>query len=121
MIKALILVGLGGAAGSILRWLVQKSLQSQVNAFPWGTLSVNIAGCLLIGIVWGLSSRMSNAQDMQFLLATGFCGGFTTFSAFSQESIRLMEMQKTGLMFAYIAVSVIAGLAATLIAYRLTR
>ena len=81
MIKNFLIVGLGGAVGSMLRYAVQKFFQAQTAAaFPTGTLLVNIAGCFLIGILWSLVSRSLTWNDeMKLLLMTGFCGGSRLF------------------------------------------
>jgi len=115
MIKNILLVALGGGAGSILRYLCSRWIQMhQAGGFPWGTFAVNISGCLLIGIFWGLAARHEYfSEPVRLLLMTGLCGGFTTFSALSIESISLIKEQKTGLMFFYIVISIITGLAAT--------
>ena len=81
------LIAIGGLLGSVARYLsvvyVTKLIPSQ---FPYGTFAVNIAGCLVIGIIYGLSLRyLWLTPEWRLLLATGFCGGFTTFSTFSYE------------------------------------
>ena len=123
MIKNLLIVGLGGAVGSMLRYAVQKFFQTQTAAaFPTGTLLVNIAGCFLIGILWSFVSRSFTWNDeMKLLLMTGFCGGFTTFSAFTLEGIGLLKENKTALFFIYLTASVIGGLLATFIGIRITK
>ena len=123
MIKNLLIVGLGGAAGSILRYAVQKFFQSQTAAaFPSGTLLVNIAGCFLIGILWGIASRsLTWNEEVKLLLMTGFCGGFTTFSAFTLEGIGLLKENKTALFFIYLTASVVGGLLATFIGIRIAK
>lgn len=122
MIKIL-LVGLGGAAGSIARYLCQKWLTALYpQHFPIGTFVVNILGCLLIGIFWGLSFRsFLQMENWKLLLMTGFCGGFTTFSAFTMEGIALWKEQRMGLFFLYIGASVIIGLVATFAGMKLSR
>jgi fluoride exporter len=116
MINNILLVGLGGGIGSILRYLCQRSWNQ---AFPYGTLLVNIAGCILIGLLWGMFGKQIDEQR-KLLLITGLCGGFTTFSAFSQEGIQMM-MENRWLSFAvYILVSVTGGLLATFLAFKLT-
>ena len=123
MIKNILLVGLGGGLGSIARYACQRFLIIyHPHHFPWGTFAVNIVGCLLIGIFWGLSfpSFDSNEQWKLFLM-TGICGGFTTFSSFTLESIGLLKEQRTGLFFLYLASSVLAGLLATYAGMKLMR
>ena len=123
MIKNFLIVGLGGAVGSMLRYGVQKIFQVQtVATFPTGTLLVNIAGCFLIGILWSLVSRSLTWNDeMKLLLMTGFCGGFTTFSAFTLEGIGLLKENKTVLFLIYLIASVVGGLLATFIGIRIAK
>ena len=123
MIKHVLLVGLGGGLGSMARYLCQRWFSVQyMHSFPWGTFTVNIAGCLLIGLLWGISFRTfeSNESWKLFLMA-GICGGFTTFSAFTLEGIGLIRENKWGLFFAYVAGSVLLGLLATFIGMKITR
>ncbi len=112
------LVGAGGFLGAILRfgtsvWLTQK-MQS---AFPYGTFVVNMLGCLVLGIVLGQFSKHSYLLNWQLFLATGFCGGFTTFSAFSFESLQLFRQNALGTLILYIGLSVILGILAAAIGY----
>lgn len=85
--KQLLLVFIGGGAGSVLRFVIGKFFNTSANGIPYGTFVVNIFGSLLIGIILGLAAK-NNAmsQNQTLLLATGFCGGFTTFSAFAYEN-----------------------------------
>jgi len=84
--KQILLVFLGGGFGSALRYIVGKYL-NQTQGFPWGTFTVNIIGSLIIGIILGLAAKNNTlSQNQSLLLATGFCGGFTTFSAFAYEN-----------------------------------
>ncbi|MES1223766.1 MAG: fluoride efflux transporter CrcB, partial [Bacteroidota bacterium] len=103
MMKGILLVALGGSAGSVLRYLSQKFIGNlYVHPFPWGTLVVNITGCFLIGVLWSIVSRnISMNEDLKLLLMTGFCGGFTTFSAFTLESIALIKQERLLLFFLY--------------------
>jgi len=123
MIKNFLIVGLGGAAGSMLRYAVQKFFQAQTAAtFPTGTLLVNIAGCFMIGILWSLVSRSLTWDDeLKLLLMTGFCGGFTTFSAFTLEGIGLLKENRTVLFVIYVTASVVGGLLATFIGIRIAK
>jgi fluoride exporter len=123
MIKNFLIVGLGGAAGSMLRYAVQKIFNTHSQAaFPTGTLLVNIGGCFLIGVLWSIASKtLSWNEEMKLLLMTGFCGGFTTFSAFTLEGIGLLKESKTTLFIIYITASVVGGLLATFIGIRIAK
>src|ERR1700727_63094 len=92
-IGSLLIIGLGGGIGSIFRYLVTIFMNKHVSAsFPAGTLLVNISGCLLIGIFYGLATRHAFfTLDWRLFLITGICGGYTTFSTFSYESITLLK------------------------------
>lgn len=116
MMKGLILVGLGGAAGSIIRYLLQRVVN--VPLFPYGTLLVNLAGCFLIGLLWGFFKN-EEQEAGRLLLMTGFCGGFTTFSAFTLESLQMMNEEKWLHFFIYITASVCGGLLATFFGYKI--
>jgi fluoride exporter len=118
MFKNFILIGLGGAAGSMLRYAV--SLAAAGRTFPLGTLLVNIAGSFVIGLVLALSSKNEAfATNWKLFLATGICGGFTTFSAFSAENLQLLQSGKALLSMLYIAISIVAGIAAAWLGYKL--
>jgi CrcB protein len=123
MIKNILLVGLGGGLGSIARYLFQRWIYVLYpQPFPSGTFGVNIIGCFLIGIFWGLSFKSFDGNESwKLFLMTGLCGGFTTFSAFTLESIGLLKEQKTGLFFAYLCGSVLLGLLATYAGMKLSR
>ncbi len=123
MIKNILLVGLGGALGSIARYLCQRWFAANyIHSFPWGTFAVNIIGCLLIGIFWGLSFKtFDTTESWKLFLMTGLCGGFTTFSAFTLEGVGLIKEEKMGLFFSYVAASVLLGLLATYAGMKLTK
>lgn len=112
MIRTIILVGLGGGLGSILRYLTSIFVNKYFHAnFPWATFIVNILGCLIIGIVLGLFERQQiTSPHLKFLFITGFCGGFTTFSAFASENIILFQADNSLIAFLYIGTSVLASL-----------
>lgn len=113
MIKNILLVAFGGAVGSVLRYLVSKWLQEASSvAFPVGTLVVNVVGCLLIGLIYGASDRRGISGDMRLLLTVGFCGGFTTFSTFMNESLSLMRADNLLSLALYASLSVGLGLVA---------
>ena len=108
MIRNLLLVALGGAVGSVLRYL----LSNMNTSFPWGTFAVNILGSLLIGLLVGLVGRGVLSPEMELLLVTGFCGGFTTFSTFANESFGMMKAGDVLLTALYVGASVIIGILA---------
>lgn len=117
MLKNFLLIGLGGAAGSMLRYAVQRLANPP--SFPYGTLLVNLCGCFLIGLLWGLLSKNSVSQGTGLLLMGGFCGGFTTFSAFTLEGVQMMQDSRWLLFAVYITASVFGGLVATFSGYKL--
>jgi len=108
-IRNLLLVALGGAAGSVGRYLVSKCF---TGSFPWGTLTVNILGSLLIGFLMGMVAKGTLSPEMKLLLVTGFCGGFTTFSTFANESFSMLRTGNVLLMALYVGVSVALGIIA---------
>ena len=114
--RIVLLIGLGSFIGGIGRYLLAQSIQNKaLTAFPYGTLTVNIIGCFLIGIVYGIAERSGLSNEWRLFLATGILGGFTTFSAFSYESITLMRDGQAGSALLYIGCSVMLGLLATYI------
>ena len=116
MLKTITLVGIGGAIGSILRYLASIGIQSRFSsAFPYGTMFVNISGCFLIGVIYALAVRNNINPEWRIFLATGICGGYTTFSAFSYESLYLLRGGEILYAGIYIAVSIFLGLLATLL------
>lgn len=85
--KQVLLVFLGGGVGSVLRFIIGKYLNSSDTGIPYGTFAANIIGSFLIGIILGLAVKQNSLSENQILfLATGFCGGFTTFSTFAYEN-----------------------------------
>lgn len=108
-------IAIGGALGAVLRHVVSmQMIRLSGPGFPWGTLSVNVVGSLLMGVLAALLLRRGDAGLAHFapFLMTGILGGFTTFSAFSLETLVLIERGRAGLALAYAGGSVIAGLAA---------
>jgi CrcB protein len=118
MIKSLLLVGLGGAIGSILRYAASLVINSKY--FPYTTLVVNITGSFIIGIVFAMSIRQAGiSNNWQLFLATGICGGFTTFSAFSLENMGMLQSGRFGMAITYIVLSIVLGIVATFVGYQL--
>lgn len=111
-LTAIALVGLGGAIGSILRYLSTIIVNKYYNnAFPLATFLINMLGCFLIGMFMAFIEKQPGVNDsFRLLFVTGFCGGFTTYSAFAYENTSLIGSGQTLIAFAYIAASVLAGL-----------
>ncbi|MDR1372857.1 MAG: fluoride efflux transporter CrcB [Dysgonamonadaceae bacterium] len=121
--KSVFLVAIGGASGSALRFLVGEWLPwKSVATFPWATVTVNLAGCLLTGLAVGAMSRYNILEDSfrQFFVI-GFCGGFTTFSAFSREIFRMLSQNLWLHAILYTAISILAGVALTASGYYLIK
>lgn len=122
-IRNILLVAFGGALGSTFRFLVSKLLQSRVNTdFPVGTMAVNLIGCLLIGLFYGLSERTGLiSAEWRLFLIVGICGGFTTFSTFMNDSLQLLSADRILFVALYTAGSVFIGLLSVFVGMQLTR
>lgn len=120
MLATLLQVALGGALGASGRYLVGRlTIRAMGPGFPWGTLTVNILGSLLMGVIVVLLARKGNA--LAPFLMTGVLGGFTTFSAFSLDAFTLYERGEPGLALVYVSASVVLGLAAIVLGILATR
>ncbi|MEO6253877.1 MAG: fluoride efflux transporter CrcB [Ferruginibacter sp.] len=118
MIKNLLVVGLGGGIGSMLRYAAGLLISSKY--FPYATLAVNIIGSFIIGIVFAMSIKEEGlSAPWKLFLATGICGGFTTFSAFSLENMELLQNGKAGMAIIYIMLSILLGIIAAFLGYQL--
>ena len=108
------MVGLGGFVGAVSRYSIQTLLSNRYpGTFPLGTFVVNILGCLFIGIIYGLAERHKvMTYEIRLLLAVGFCGSFTTFSAFSVENLNMFQIGNYVVAGLYITFSILFGLAA---------
>ncbi len=106
-----IAVALGGALGALCRYGLDYLIRIVIPArFPFGTLTVNMLGCLLIGFLWGYFGRMAISHEFRLFLFTGFLGGLTTFSTFARESQQLLSSGNAGYGVLYIAISNFAGI-----------
>jgi len=112
----LLMIALGAAVGAPARYLTDRAVQRRhERVMPWGTLSVNVIGSLILGALTGAGSAVSPA--VVALLGTGFCGALTTYSTFSFETWRLLEEESYGSAVANVVVSVVAALAAVVVGY----
>lgn len=112
--KAMLLVALGGAVGSVLRFRLSDYVLAEFPGarLPYGTMTVNVLGCLVAGLLTGLSERTLLSADARLLLFTGLLGGFTTFSAFGVETLGLLRRGDLALAAANVAVSLVMGILA---------
>jgi fluoride exporter len=115
MIKLILIAGTGGFIGTVSRFLASRYFQNLfLTSFPFGTFIVNITGCLLIGIFYGLAEKGSIlSPEWRMFLTVGFCGGFTTFSTFAGENIALLKDGNFFYFALYTGLSVFLGLMAT--------
>lgn len=110
----LLLIATGGAIGSVLRYLVGRAVQgASASGFPIGTLVVNVVGCFLIGAFVRFLLNMQTSAELRAFLVIGFCGGFTTFSTFSYETVGLIEGGEYARAATYVVASVVICILAT--------
>lgn len=122
MLKIILLVGAGGFLGSITRYLIGYGIFKILPvAFPMGTLFINVLGCLILGMIIGLSNKEIISVEWRFFLATGFCGGFTTFSTFAYESLHLYLNKDYGYFLLYAILSYVLGLCAAWCGFIITK
>ncbi len=120
--KQLLLVFFGGGLGSAVRYAIGKYLQVSSSGFPYATFTVNIIGCLLMGLVLGWATKIvGTSQQMTVLLATGFCGGFTTFSAFAYENQQFLKAGDFSMLAIYTVASFSLGILAVFLGMYLIR
>ena len=111
--KEVLIVGLGGFAGTISRYLLQNAIVNRfITIFPVGTFAINLIGSLLIGLIFGLAERYDwMTQEWRLFLAIGFCGSFTTFSTFAFDNLQLIKDGNYGQLFWYTSLSIVLSLA----------
>lgn len=115
-------VALGGAIGSVARYLIGLIKINEAAVFPYKTLAINVIGSFLIGVIVALSMKKGDMDpDVVLFLKVGICGGFTTFSTFALESTNLFQSGRAGLAAVYILLSVTASIAAIVLAQACVR
>lgn len=121
--KIILIIAAGSGLGGALRYGVQLMAQRIIpSAFPFGTLAVNVTGCFLIGIFFSLAQKAGVlSAEAKLFLITGFCGGFTTFSAFSIDNISLLKSGQPVYFVFYLAGSILLGILATLLGMYIAR
>jgi CrcB protein len=112
MVKSLFFAGFGGFIGTVLRFLVSKYFQNHFDTvFPWGTLIINILGCFLIGILSGLFEKGAQmSPEWRLFFTVGICGGFTTFSSFSNDAVMLLQNKEILRFSLYTGTSFFSGI-----------
>ena len=121
MIKEVLLVGSGSFLGGVARYLVALAMKGMHTVLPWATLTVNIAGCFLIGVLWALFCRGFGTSSMHLFLTAGFCGGSTTFSTFSKESVLLLQSGNYTAFLLYVLGSAVFGIFAVMAGFVLAK
>ena len=122
IIKNILIVGAGSFMGGAARYLVSLVMKGVSRGFPWATLVVNLVGCFLIGLLWGVFSKNgTEGSNWALFLTVGLCGGFTTFSTFSKEALTMLQSGNIWGFAGYVAISVIAGISLVVLGYFLVR
>ncbi len=120
--KHFLIVGLGSFLGGGARYLISVAMSNVGKGFPWGTLTVNLVGCFVIGLVCGILNRTTNESNSFALFCTyGICGGFTTFSTFSKEALMMLQAENYWTFVAYVSISVVVGIILTALGYAMSR
>ena len=122
LLKTILAVGAGSFLGGAGRYLVSLAMRGVSKGFPWATLTVNLVGCFLIGLLWGVFSKHgTEGSNWALFLTVGVCGGFTTFSTFSKEALMMLQGGNLWGFVGYIALSVVIGIALVALGYFLVR
>lgn len=118
-LKNLLVIGLGGMIGSMLRYSV--TILVGQHAFPVATFIINVIGSFCIGIIFGLALHYFSSNTVRLFLATGICGGFTTFAAFSIETVQMLHLEKYLLAATYVTASIILSIAAASLGFYISK
>ena len=122
LLKTLFAVGAGSFLGGAGRYLVSLAMKGLNKGFPLATLAVNLVGCFLIGLLWGVFSKNgTEGSNWALFLTMGVCGGFTTFSSFSKEALMMLQSGNLWGFAGYVAFSVVVGIALVALGYFLVR
>jgi CrcB protein len=120
--KLILLAGVGSFTGGVMRYLVSLLFQQKSDsAFPWSTFLVNITGCFLMGLLYGFAQRSTISGPSLVFLGTGVLGGFTTFSAFSNETVVLLQGHHYTSAVTYVLTSMLIGIALTCLGWMLAK
>lgn len=115
-----LIVFAGAGAGGVVRYALGEWIQRSAGmGFPWGTLVINVTGSLVLGFAYSFLEGTTLGPEWRLLVGVGFCGGYTTFSAFSYESIRLLQGGQWIVAAAYVTASVVLSLAGVLLGFRI--
>lgn len=114
MLREFLAIFIGGGTGSAIRYGIQLLMHERITAynFPWATFSVNIIGSFLIGMFYAMSDKFNWPVELRLLLTAGLCGGFTTFSTFSNDNLMLLRQEEGIICMVYVISSVILGILA---------
>lgn len=119
---AILLVALGGALGSMLRFgVITLTYKFFAINFPWGTIFANLIGCFCIGLIWAILDTFDEPKNLKLFLITGLLGGFTTFSSFALENFNMFRAGEIKFVAANILISNIAGIFLVFVGYSITR
>ena len=122
LLKTLLAVGAGSFMGGAARYLVSLAMKGVSKGFPWATLVVNLVGCFLIGLLWGVFGKNgTEGSNWALFLTVGLCGGFTTFSTFSKEALVMLQSGNIWGFAGYVAISIVAGITLVALGYFLVR
>ena len=122
LIKNILAVSAGSFLGGAARYLVSLAMKGVSKGFPWATLVVNLVGCFLIGLLWGVFGKNgTEGSNWALFLTVGLCGGFTTFSTFSKEALVMLQSGNIWGFAGYVAISIVASITLVALGYFLVR